>query len=222
MIIQDLDLNQYNSILWDFNGTLLNDVELCIELANQLLTEENLPTLTTQTYKQQFGFPISAYYQRIGFDFDKRSMESLTVPFIKGYMKAVRSCALHDGITHLLEQFAKAEKKQYVLTAARTENAKELLGDFGLLDYFIEVAGLDNDRAESKVETGKELLKRHQIDAQKTVLFGDTLHDFEVAKALGVDCILIAHGHQSKARLESGVQAEALVVESVAALVASL
>ena len=35
------------------------------------------------------------------------------------------------------------------------------------------------------------------------VLVGDTDHDYEVATNLGIDCILISHGHQSRTRLNN-------------------
>jgi phosphoglycolate phosphatase len=33
-------------------------------------------------------------------------------------------------------------------------------------------------------------------------MVGDTLHDVEVAEALGISCVLIAQGHQSRERLD--------------------
>ena len=50
------------------------------------------------------------------------------------------------------------------------------------------------------------------------LLIGDTLHDAEVAAAADVDCVLVAHGHQSKERLK---QSGAQVVDSLEAIVRS-
>ena len=36
----------------------------------------------------------------------------------------------------------------------------------------------------------------------EVVMIGDTVHDFEVAQAMGTDCILISNGHNSRERLE--------------------
>jgi phosphoglycolate phosphatase len=72
---------------------------------------------------------------------------------------------------------------------------------FNIEQYLDDVIGISNIYAESKVSVGREYITRSGIDTGKTVLIGDTVHDYEVAQALGVDCILIANGHQSKHRL---------------------
>jgi phosphoglycolate phosphatase-like HAD superfamily hydrolase len=62
--------------------------------------------------------------------------------------------------------------------------------------------GIDNKFAGSKIERGLELIKVSNIPASETVMVGDTLHDLEVANALGIEAILISHGHQCSTRLK--------------------
>jgi phosphoglycolate phosphatase-like HAD superfamily hydrolase len=47
------------------------------------------------------------------------------------------------------------------------------------------------------------------------LLVGDTAHDAEVARELGVDVVLVAGGHQSRKRLEATGE---LVVDGIEAL----
>src|SRR5262249_33596127 len=63
--------------------------------------------------------------------------------------------------------------------------------------------GLDNIYAASKLHLGQALMKRLGLRKQEAVVIGDTDHDYEVAGAIGADCILIANGHQSKTRLQA-------------------
>ena len=60
---------KYTNIIWDWNGTLLNDTELSIKCINTLLKRRSLPLLSAEQYREVFGFPIREYYQRIGLDF---------------------------------------------------------------------------------------------------------------------------------------------------------
>ena len=61
----------YTHIIWDFNGTIYNDVDACIKSANRLLSAYDLPLITSlQQYRSLFGFPIQDYYARMGFDFE--------------------------------------------------------------------------------------------------------------------------------------------------------
>ena len=64
----------YNHIIWDWNGTLLNDRWLCVEAINQALNKRNLPMLTEGKYKDVFSFPVEDYYKKVGFDYINHPM----------------------------------------------------------------------------------------------------------------------------------------------------
>jgi len=72
--------------------------------------------------------------------------------------------------------------------------------------------GLKNSHAVSKITEGKRLLAMLPHHRSRVLLIGDTLHDAQVAEALQVDCVLVAHGHQSKQRLK---QIEVPVADSL-------
>lgn len=57
------------AIVWDWNGTLPNDVDLALELTNKMLDKRNVNQLTLEQYKNCCSFPIEDYYRRIGFVF---------------------------------------------------------------------------------------------------------------------------------------------------------
>jgi len=193
----------FKTIIWDWNGTLLNDVWLCVEIANKMLVDHNELNLDTEGYRAVFGFPITDYYQKIGIDLKKESFEVLTTKFVSSYGIGVKKCQLHQNAVDTLKMFASNKMDQYILTAAHKESVMPLLAHYSILEYFIEIEGLDNHRAESKVDRGMQLIENNKIKIDSAVLIGDTIHDLEVAKAIGVDCILIANGHQSKNRLEN-------------------
>ena len=65
-------------ILWDWNGTLLDDVELCVDALNRLLEKHAYPQrYDRDQYRAIFGFPIEEYYVRAGFDFSRHSFAML-------------------------------------------------------------------------------------------------------------------------------------------------
>jgi phosphoglycolate phosphatase len=67
--------------------------------------------------------------------------------------------------------------------------------------YFDHVCGVDNLYGHSKLDLGRALLTRLALPPHRVLLIGDSLHDHEVADALGTRCLLVAQGHQSYARL---------------------
>ncbi|MHB8852121.1 MAG: HAD family hydrolase, partial [Ignavibacteriaceae bacterium] len=77
----------------------------------------------------------------------------------------------------------------------------EIVRHFRVEKYFLYLFGLDNIYAASKIDLGKKLMKKLQVDFKNILLIGDTIHDFDVAKEIGADCMLISNGHQSKDRL---------------------
>lgn len=192
----------YTHILWDFNGTLFDDVDAGIQSANVLLERRGLPLIRDIThYRSVFCFPIVDYYQKIGLHSEKECFEDLAVEWMEQYLLHSRKSTLYKGVAEVLKQTKERGIPQIVLSATELGMLKVQLKELGILPYFDTVLGLDNIHAYSKVEIAKQWMREnHPIRA---VLLGDTVHDSEVAKQMGIDCILIANGHQAKEILES-------------------
>ena len=85
-------------IVWDWNGTLLDDRWLTIAVMNRVLARRNMYELTEDRYLQLFTFPVIDYYRRLGFDFEKTSFSELGTEFINEYNTRAFEPQLHDGI----------------------------------------------------------------------------------------------------------------------------
>lgn len=191
------------TIIWDWNGTLLNDLEFCISTINTLLEKRDLPLLNGQKYKEVFSFPVKDYYETIGFDFNKEDFSIPAKEFIDLYENGVKHCDLHDSAIEALSYFQKNGIRQFVLSAMQQNMLEQTLKHNSIFDYFEGVFGLDNHYAVSKIERGEQLLTEFNIEKDKAWIIGDTNHDYEVAKKLDIKCILISDGHQSELRLKN-------------------
>lgn len=190
------------SVIWDWNGTLLNDLDHCISSINVLLEKRNLPLLDNERYKEVFSFPVRDYYQRIGFDFTKEDFAIPAKEFIDIYDQDIENCGLHDNAAEVLAWFKRQGARQFVLSAMRQSMLETTLKQNKIFGYFEGVAGLNDHYAVSKIDRGRQLINDFGIDKNNAFIIGDTNHDFEVAQQLGMKCILIADGHQSKRRLK--------------------
>jgi len=190
-----------NSIIWDWNGTLLNDIDLCIDSINSLLKNRNLPLTNTKAYKEIFSFPVQEYYKTLGFDFEKEDFSVSAHQYIDLYYAGFENCSLQKNAIEVLSYFRENGVRQFVLSAMEHEMLEKTLKLKGILHFFEGVAGLKDHYAVSKIEQGKQIITDFKIDRVKTRLIGDTIHDFEVATELGLKCILIADGHQTTERL---------------------
>ena len=205
-----------NSIIWDWNGTLLNDVELCISSINSLLKSRNLSQINTKKYKEVFSFPVKEYYKTLGFDFEAEDFSVPAHQYIDLYYAGFESCSLQKNTVEVLTHFRKKGIRQFVLSAMEHEMLEETLKIKGIFHFFEGVAGLRDHYAVSKIDVGKQLILGYGIDRENTLMIGDTTHDFEVAQHLGVKCILIADGHQTPERLE---KTGGTVIESLNGLI---
>lgn len=194
-------LTPYEHVIWDWNGTLLQDLDHAVTTVNQLLKKRNLPLLDESSYKEKFHFPIRSYYNLLGFDLDNESFEDLCEEFVALFMRGVFDCPLVPGAREILETVKKMNKVQSILSASDQISLDRMIEHFSLAKQLDYVFGIADKFAASKVYRGLELIKISQIDPQKTVLVGDTDHDLEVAKTLGVHAILVSHGHQNADKL---------------------
>lgn len=192
---------RYRHLIWDWNGTLLDDLDYSIGVMNALLDRRQLPRLDRARYHNLFDFPVRAYYGRLGFDPAQDSFESLSVEFISGYDARRLDCDLHASARSVLASARAAGFGQSILSAYRHETLVEIVTHFGIASHFDHITGLDNIHAHSKVALGRELVRRVALPPREILLIGDTVHDCEVARELGVDCALIAAGHHPAERL---------------------
>ena len=189
------------SIIWDWNGTLLNDLDFCINTINVLLKNRQLDQLDHYSYKEVFSFPVKDCYESIGFDFSKEDFSVSAQEYMDIYNGGVSNCRLHSGAIDVLEHFKNMGFRQFVLSAMQEDMLIHTLKHQNIFDYFEGIAGLNDHYAASKIERGKQFISELNIDKAQATIIGDTNHDFEVAQQLEVDCILVADGHQSKERL---------------------
>lgn len=191
----------FKHIIWDWNGTLLDDAGLCVATMNDLLAKRNLPPLTPARYETIFDFPVIDYYRKVGFDFERESFEHLSDAFISIYEQRVRQCSLREGAREALELGRRYGLTQSILSAMKQEMLDDLLAHFGLVDYFTDVVGIRDHHAFGKTETARQWMETQRLDPAEVVFVGDTTHDSEVAQVLGVQCYMIYSGHHSRERL---------------------
>ncbi len=182
-------------VIWDFNGTILDDVAIGIEAIDTLLEKYRLPPIRTkERYYEVFGFPVIEYYKRIGFDFEKISFPVLASKWVALYLDKVKKAPLRKGIYNVIREIKKDGIKQSVLSMTKISMLKYQLDLLGITDLFDEIYGLDDIYATSKLLLAEKWKNEHP--GEKTVYIGDTSHDAESAKIIGSECLLLAGGHE--------------------------
>jgi len=191
------DLTGMEHIIWDWNGTLLDDAHIATEVIGEILIENGLPAITLDEYRTHFCFPVENYYRKLGFDFNKTPFHFLADRFVRVFDERVKGAKLFDGVTDLLDSISNQGIQQSILSAASQTHLDEIVDHFGVTRYFKRIYGLDNHYAKSKLHRGKQLILDIPISKEKTVFIGDTDHDLEVGQELGIRVILLNGGHQN-------------------------
>lgn len=191
----------YAVILWDWNGTLLDDADYGLAIINGMLKRRGLRVPDREEHGRLFDFPVIRYYERLGFDFQKEPFEDLSHEFIDAYFADVRSCGLRPGSERLLGDLQEAGYRQMILSASRQDYLDDLVEWYGLSRFFEELLGIDTVHAPGKGNRGCDWLRESGIDPARVLLIGDTVHDAEVAGKMGIDCWLVPGGHHPRSRL---------------------
>ncbi len=192
----------YSHIFWDWNGTLLDDVTQSMDCFNHLLAKRGLPLVEgVNEYRNHFSFPVQDYYRRVGFDLEREPIEHLAVHYMKLYHAPDMIWSLHNDVEPTLQWMADQGIRQVILTASERGYLDAQMTAFDIRPYFDTLLTLDDIHARSKIAIGQAYLEGNAV--RKGLMIGDTLHDYEVANALGLDCLLISRGHNSREILET-------------------
>ena len=193
----------HRHLLWDWNGTLLDDLELCVDIVNGMLERRALPALDVARYHAHFDFPVRGFYERLGFDLRGDAFVELSREFIAEFDARRLEAQLHAGVDELLTRVTASGRAQSILSAHRQVTLHEIVALQGIDRHFSTMAGLDDAHAHGKIDRGHALVRELDLPPESFILVGDTLHDLEVARALGIDCVLVARGHHAAERLRA-------------------
>jgi len=211
---------RYTHILWDWNGTLIDDAWLGVEIINEMLTARGIAPITLERYRAVFGFPVRDYYREIGFLVDEEPVwEEVANDFIARYHRRMHEVRLFPDVVPTLERFQERGMKQAILSAMEERTLKRQVNDLGISRFFAHVQGIDNHSADGKAHMAGVIASSLNADPRSILFIGDSLHDIEAARRIGCDCILCSRGHQSKDRLlAAGVPVVDSLVEAAARL----
>ena len=155
-------MKAYTHVIWDFNGTILNDVQVGILCANRLLRAHGLPEIpSVEAYREKFGFPIVDYYRRLGFDFDILPYADLAVEWVAYYLECKKDAVIFEDIPATLQKLKEKGIPQLILSATEVSMLEGQVRDLGIREYFDTLLGLENIQAYSKEEIGRRWIGEH-------------------------------------------------------------
>jgi phosphoglycolate phosphatase len=183
-------------VLWDWNGTLLDDVDASIVALNALLSRRGMPSIDKQGYRRIFTFPVIEYYKKLGFDFHRENFDVVAREYIAEYMISSQEAALFPGVGGVLDYLDAKGYKQSILSAMPQSYLIDQINTNGVFHYFQDIVGLKDIYATSKIDNALTFIMSRRLTMDNAFFIGDTYHDYEVAKSIGCKSILVSNGHQ--------------------------
>jgi len=194
-------MNKKRAVIWDWNGTIVDDAFLFVDIMNFFLLERGLPQITTKDYRLFFEFPVKNYYLNLGFNFKKESFSSLGERFIEKYKERQFEACLFGGVLRLLTFLKKNKYKLFVVSAQEHSLLKKSIEYYKLHGFFDGFVGVENIFAKGKIDIASSLVEKKLSSSYKVFVVGDTCHDFEVAQSINATPLLVSYGHCNKERL---------------------
>ena len=192
-------------ILWDWNGTLLDDTEAALATLNEMITVRGGQPIGMAFYRDHFAFPVRHFYDKIGIvAHNEDEWNGIAHEYHEVYGRQPKK--LNPLAVTALEMAKEAGCRQSIVSALRQDLLEADMARNGVTKYFERICGSDNLDGASKLERARVLLRTLSETVPSDthfVLIGDALHDKEVADALGIDCILCAQGSHAAWRLRA-------------------
>ena len=207
-------------ILWDWNGTLLDDTQAALDTLNTMLVRRGAKPIGMGFYRDHFAFPVKPFYRSIGVCLENEDWDALAREYHDLY--AGQPKRLNAEAMAALEYVKASGARQSVISALRQDLLDAATAAYGVAPYMECIYGVDNLDGASKLDRALELLTaitseapRGDCELSNVTLIGDALHDKEVADALGVRCVLCGQGSHASWRLRQVAPTGETLLEAV-------
>ncbi len=196
-------MKKIKTIIWDWNGTLLDDVDVNICVVNKMLADSNIKTISKEYYRSVFTFPIFDFYNNLGFKVNNNP--SLFKDLVKKYNILYRehlySGSLFPNVKHTLQYLKELGINHIILSGQNQQDLDYQVDFFNIRNYFQIVRGSEKEDASDKKQHLYNILNCQNLSYQEIMIIGDTVFDWKLASDCGISCILFSHGHQNEQTL---------------------
>jgi len=178
----------FRNLIFDWSGTLVDDLGPVIEATNAVLEKYDLPPLDRESFRRRFRLPYREFYTDV---LPHVPLEELEAHFRPAFDAAVTPVTMIPHAREKLEWCAALGIRTFVLTSMDSTAFKRQMDEFGLRDLFeATYSGVLDKR-----EIIHQILETHTLDPQETAFVGDMTHDVETARHGGVSSIAVLTGY---------------------------
>ena len=191
---------QYDTIIFDLDGTLLDTLEDLADAVNYALSQMGMPQRTLDEVRQFVGNGVAKLIQRAVPAGTDPQLTAQTLEIFKGYYELHKEdkTAPYAGINELLSVLHQRGYKLAVVSNKFDRAVKDLMPKYfpGLLHA---AAGEDEDHGVPK-KPDPTMVHRvmEELGAKQAVYVGDSEVDMQTARNSGLPCISVTWGFRDR------------------------
>jgi len=194
-------------VCWDWNGTLLDDVDRCLRAMNHVLEEYGLTAIAdVEAYRASFGFPLADFYARHGIS--AAQFRDAADLYLRVLDSSALTAQLRPDARETMRRLSERGVRQVLASATLSDLLHEQLRPFELTDGFEAVLSITDPYAGSKHDVIASWVEQAGVDPEEVLLVGDTNHDRDIAHALGARFVHFDGGHQHLTDTDTDTEAE--------------
>lgn len=204
-------------VVWDWNGTLLDDLRIVIDAVNRSLGALGWDVIDEQGYRDHFTRPVRSFYDSLaGRMVTDDEWQLLNEGFHDHYFTLVPKARLAPDARDALSAVEERGWSQSLLSMSPQGYLESIVRSTGIEGYFLAIDGLSGETGGNKALHLEEHLSRLEVEAAVAVVIGDTPDDAAAARHVGASVILYDGGSHHLPTLEGvGVAIAHTLVEAV-------
>lgn len=204
-------------VVWDWNGTLLDDLPVVLEAVNRTVVEMGGPTVDEQAYRDHYTRPVKLFYEGLfGRVISEDEWHHLNDAYHDAYYSTVDRASLAVDAMAAMDLVDDQGWAQSLLSMTPQQKLEQIVAGHGLLDRLHPVTGLPAQTGGHKTEHMVIHLRRLGLGGDRVVVVGDTPDDVAAAKAVGAMAVLYDGGSHHRHHLDDvGVPVAESLVEAV-------
>ncbi|MER9216196.1 HAD hydrolase-like protein [Mesorhizobium sp. M0663] len=197
------------TLVFDWNGTLLNDADAFLQTTNAILSRFGRAAIDMHTLREQCEVPLSILYRNLGMsESEVAEVENDDSAFFHDMYEPLASKAdLREGARRILETARQQAVSTIILSNHIVEPLRTQLRRLRIDDCVTEVLAFESRATQYKsMSKGDRLgvyMQTNNLSAESTFIIGDMPIETDIARNLGLISISITGGFVSESRLQA-------------------
>jgi phosphoglycolate phosphatase len=184
-----------SNFIFDWSGTLIDDLDAVLLSANHVFSQARAPTMTREEFRGNFFLPVDEFYRRHAQALPFATVRRL---YVEHYDRLAHRVVAQPGAEDALRELATRRHRLFLLSTVPLRHFQRQRGVVSGLDL---LEGLYVD-IQDKTSCLRQILTQHALDPASTFMVGDTAYDVACAQAAGIRSAAIANGYSPRSLLE--------------------